>query len=126
MNSNLIDQLVEPFMQCRRPMIVHNGEPRTSVDHTRSAIQKDFGMLHRDEVDVDKCSMIICDSSLMSDEAILYFLPSLIRHIANQEVFTGEILAHRLGDLRIAMNIEQNNAVRSIIDIIHEIENELE
>ena len=127
MNENLsqyIERLPSLFRKFSRPKIVHN-KPDGDVDRQRAAIQKDIAMLDRNDASIEQCSMIVCDSALMSDEALIYFLPVLIQRIVNGEIATGDLLAARLQNLKVHLDFEQEKAIHAIIEMIHQMDDEL-
>jgi len=81
-DSTVIEEVEREFESFARPPIIYSI-PKDSgfVDSERLMIQKDFECLDRDHMNYEQCSMMICDSVLVSDDAVFYFLPRLAKAV---------------------------------------------
>jgi hypothetical protein len=74
----MIEDLIKrAFGHRKHPGTVLRPDHALSASHEEAAIQQDFGVLQRERLDEENAGMMLNDSFLMSDEAFLYFLPSL-------------------------------------------------
>lgn len=90
------------------------------------AIQCDFGSILKDEMSNEQCSMMICDNSLISDEALCYFLPRLARY-ALQEKGHEYLFYRRLENIsETFLSQEQKATLNQLILTLKELEQEME
>ncbi|HAZ43739.1 MAG TPA: hypothetical protein DDW76_10425 [Cyanobacteria bacterium UBA11369] len=127
MNNNfLMDQIDRAFSGVKKPSIIHNSPSSGAVAGEYLAIGNDFGSILKDEMSDAQCSMMIYDSSLISDEALCYYLPRLAR-AALQKRGLEDMLYRRLEKInKTFLSQEQKAALNHLIFTLKELERELE
>ncbi len=81
MNHPLISEIEVVFGQIQRPSTIY-VIPKSirEIAPDELMIQADFGNLSKEDMTYEQSSMMICDHVLISDQALLYFLPVLARN----------------------------------------------
>lgn len=125
-NLILISRVYRAFADVNKPTIVHNLSSSETVAGEYLEIQNDLGCLSRDELSYPQCSMTICDSFLISDEAFCYYLPALAKAVL-QKSGLHELLCSRIEKIdRSFLNPEQKAAIDDLIYTLKKIEENFE
>src|SRR5437660_973041 len=86
-------------------------------------MQAEYESLDLADVDDEKAAMLICDAPLLSDEAVLFFLPAILKQ--DGAVASGaDMLRSRLEAVELdALNNERRTQVAQAIQLLSQIEN---
>lgn len=126
--TTIIDNIKKHFSNFPRVNnILHNDNPDEDVNYrVYIDIQNDYGNLIPDEIDYDTCAMIICDLELLSDDAVYYFLPRLVKAVFVED--GNELLLRlRLENLKTSsLDTEQFQAILDLIDSLKRYEKEID
>ncbi len=123
-NTQIIHQIKRIYGKMPHPDIIVNDIDDNSYE--ANSIRKDFGYLEPDKMDALQCSMMIIDSSLITDATLLYFLSALVElTIENNGHY--DLLYRRLERVdKDKLTIEQSNVINEIIVYLKNCEVELE
>ena len=119
------DDVTREFHGFPRPgSVLRDKEGAYSVEE--QAIQADFGHLEREALDEEQVGMMVCDAALLSDHAILYFLPQLVPAIrrsgSNLHAF-----ANRLDQVRTELlSASQRAVLASLISDLRSLDDALD
>ncbi len=72
-DNSLLETIKKSFSDYKKPSIIYKLPPGGVVTNEYLAIQRDFGNLLKPEMSDEQCSMMLCDSWLISDQALCYF-----------------------------------------------------
>jgi len=121
-SPRLVERLQIAFADWTRPSIIYRY---TSASPDRRYTEREFRGLERGQLTADEAGRLLVDSSNLTDSAILYLLPDLVK-----EGLTGInsfMLVHRLQDLdRSGLNPIQNALLDDTIDDLEDAEIEFE
>lgn len=114
--SMFLAKLNTVFKKRNRPSIISSHKDYSSDDFECNSIQDQFGKLELNEMTKDDAVMMIIDSSLICEEAILFFLPKLaeIVLIETEQAFMFQLQLK---------TINKSNLTREENEIILELEN---
>lgn len=122
----LLDNLEKLFSGYTKPSIIYNLSPEEVVTNEYLAIQRDFGSLLKNEMSDEQCSMMICDSWLISDQALCYFLPRIAKMVLQNRGYE-DLLYRRLESLNTTfLDQDQKAIVNHLITTLKKIEEEME
>ena len=125
-HSHLLSNIEKGFSQFKKPAIIYKIPESGVVTNDYLDIQSDFANLLPSEMTDKQCAMMICDGSLISDEALCYFLPRIARRVLLQGGLEY-LLYRRLEYLDpTLLDREQKSTVNQLIDALKELEKELE
>jgi hypothetical protein len=80
--KTLIEQIYYKFDNFRKPAIIYSLAPFVEKpDGYRLSLQAEFEEYDKHELPAEKCSSMLFENVLISDEAILYFLPRLFEYV---------------------------------------------
>ena len=87
-----------------------------------SLIEADFKNLDREKITRDECVMMVIDGPLISDEAILYFLPELVK-CTLKDGGHHYMLSQRLKSLdNSKLHITQDLIIKEVIQALKDYE----
>ncbi len=125
-DDSLLDDINQAFSTFKKPFLIPILPEKGVLEGEYLAIQRDFDKISKDEMSDEQCSMMICDSWLISDAALCYFLPRLARSVL-QKRGLGDLLYSRLEKINETfLNQEQKAILNRLIFILKELEKELE
>lgn len=125
-DNSLLDEIDQAFSGFKKPFLIPIIPEKGVLEGEYLAIQQDFGEISKNEMSDEQCSMMICDSWLISDEALYYFLPRLARSVLQERGFEY-LLYSRLKKINeILLNQEQKVILNRLIFNLKDIEKELE
>lgn len=125
-NNSLLIQLEQAFSEFKKPSIVYSLSEQGVADNERLAIQQDFGGILIQEMTDELCSIMICDSPLISDAALCYFLPRIARMVLEKRGLEYLLYSRLEGINQTVLNEEQKAVLNRFILTLKEIEQELE
>ncbi|MBD1838697.1 ankyrin repeat domain-containing protein [Coleofasciculus sp. FACHB-501] len=125
-DKSLLDDINQAFSAFKKPLIIPILPKKGVIEGEYLAIQRDFGEVLKDEMSDEQCLMMICDYSLISDEALCYFLPRLARSVLQERGFS-DLFCSRIEKINeIFLNREQKAILNRLIITLKDIEKELE
>jgi ankyrin repeat protein len=125
-HSYLLSNIEKGFSKFKKPAIIYKILESGVVTNDYLDIQRDFGNLLPSEMIDKQCAMMICDSPLISDESLCYFLPRIARRALLQGGLE-DLLYRRLEYLdQTLLDQEQKSTVNQLIEALKELEKELE
>jgi hypothetical protein len=125
-DNSLLDDIDKAFSGFKKPLLIPILPEKGVIEGEYLAIQQDFGKISKNEMSDEQCSMMICDSWLLSDEALCYFLPRLARSVLQNRGFE-DFLYRRIEKINEALlNQEQKVILNRLIFTLKEVEKELE
>jgi hypothetical protein len=83
-NNTLLSNIQEVFKNRTRPKSITTHTNYSEKDYECNSIQKQFGNLELDKMTNYDAKMMLIDSTLINDEAILYYLPKLADVVINK------------------------------------------
>ena len=92
---NVLEQVDSAFRKCPLPNLV-TTYPRNFKDYESRQVQKQLGGRDREDRSSYDISMIIIDHELINDQALLHYLPRLLRGILLDNIFHEDLLLSRL------------------------------
>ncbi len=121
--SELISKVKATFEGFKRPeRITIFGE----ISEEMSLIEADFKKLLKDDMKHYECVMMVIDGALISDEAILYFLPKLVELTLKDEGHHF-LFSQRLKSLDISnLNDMQKHLLKEVITALKDYDDALE
>jgi hypothetical protein len=121
--SKLILKVEKEFAVFEKPQrVTIPGE----MSEEMSLIEADFKKLSREEMTHYDCAMMTIDGALISDEAILYFMPKLVEFTLKDEGHHF-LLSQRLKSLdNLKLNETQNLLLKEVITALKDYEDALE
>jgi hypothetical protein len=82
----LLDSVEANFRCFKKPDIIHNAKNEEDAKKgSYPAVQEDFGNLVRENMSHNDCIEMIYELSVISDEAVFYFLPNLSKTVLCDE-----------------------------------------
>ncbi|MEW5857539.1 MAG: ankyrin repeat domain-containing protein [Cyanobacteriota bacterium] len=125
-DNSLLDDLDKAFSGFKKPLLMPIIPEKGVLEGEYLAIQRDFDKISKNEMSDEQCSMMICDSWLISDEAWCYFLPRLARSVFQNRGFE-DFLYRRIEKINeTLLNQEQKVILNRLIFTLKEVEKELE
>ena len=121
--TSLLDDIDKAFSSFRKPSKIHTAPENNSITKGEYlAIQHNFGGILREKITDKQCSMILVDGSLISDEALCYFLTRLVTAVF-PERGNEYLLYRRLEHLdRNLLSQEQKKMLDCLITSLKELE----
>jgi hypothetical protein len=117
-SPNVIKDLYKAFRHRKRPKVISSHKNFKSDDHECNSIQMQFGDLELANMTDYDAIMMMIDSALISEDAILYFLPKLA-HVALNGGRHSEML---LGQIR---QLNKSNLNKNESDLVGVLEQNL-
>ena len=113
-----------------RPQLIVSGQTVdiAQMDFERAGIQKDFQSLSLENMTYDQAAMMIIDHALISDPAILYFLPRLSYAVfyegANEMLLQSRLELLNMNSLTFAQQTTLKQLIKALKNL--QIQREIE
>jgi len=122
----LILRIDEEFHVFERPKIIYPENNSRNPSNEELLIQKDFQDLDRKNMTYQQASMMIIDHTLICDQAVLYFLPTLAKAALEQDGDTF-MFGRRLEELNLnKLSEKQVLLISQLIKAAEELEEAIE
>ena len=121
-SEDLFTKTYDQFKNRKRPkFIVDQKHLKDAKNHESKSIQKAFKLKTTKNLSPYDCWIMLKDGSLINDEAYLYFLPRLLKHVLEDPI-QEDLLSSRLKRLdKQNLSSDENAIIEEIIILVDEI-----